>query len=220
MSYFHNLLEEEKPREKALQKGLISLNNAELIALILQKGSKKRDVLALSRDLLRNYGYLYGLSHAPLEALCEEEGMGISKSCALLAAFELAKRVQEETSSSSAFEKGKQLLGSLEEESLGVLIYDRKGKYLGGEVIARGSYHAVSFEASDILRAILRRKGQNYILIHSHPSGELSPSEQDLLTTRTIYEAGECCGLLMLDHLIISKDDAFSFRKNNLLLSF
>lgn len=211
-----DLLPEERPREKAIKKGINSLSDAELLAILLGKGVKGKNVLELSNELLSSYGSLSSLAETPFHSLLEHKGISSSKALLLLASFELGKRaamgeMDECYLPQEIYCRYKEKMRGERREHLFLLIYWKRGKLKKEEEIASGSEDALSMGEMPILRRVLEEKGEQFVLIHNHPSGIALPSRGDISFTLSLAGKASSLGLTLIDHLIIGENEYYSF---------
>ena len=210
---------EERPREKALREGLSSLQEAELLALLLGHGGKGRDVLALSHQILARHGGLHGLMGVAPLALLSEKDVGAGKAMAILASFEIARRLPFLQEEEDPKRRGALLLGEERRERLLLIAYSPRGEYRGHEFLAEGGYRGLLFEPGECFRSVLRLGGRGYVLCHSHPEGASLPSEEDVRATLLLLEEGKRLGLRLLDHIVYGKEGPYSLREAGLIPS-
>ena len=205
---------DERPRERLLKNGAQSLSDAELLAVVLKNGLPWTSALDLARELLAETNGLTGLSVASALAL-RRNGVGDVQLAALLAAVELACRMAE------ARMPDRQILsrptsvaryvslryGSRDQEVMGAIFVDTRNRLLGEREIFRGTLNRAAVEPREILKEGLIRGAAGVVLFHTHPSGDPSPSAEDILFTRRMAEAGEVVGVRLVDHLIVTAGD-------------
>ena len=214
----------EQPREKLQQIGPQSLSNAELIAILLRVGSVGEDVLALSQRLLVQYGGLSGLHGAIFGTLLAEHGMGEAKTCALKAALELGRRLmldpgQERMQVRSPHDVASMLMmemGGLEHECLRTVLLNTKNHVLSIPTIYQGSVNQMGIRTGEVFREAVRHNATAMIVVHNHPSGDPTPSPEDIQVTRTLVEAGKMMDIEVLDHLVIGKQKYVSLKERRL----
>lgn len=214
----------ERPREKLQQIGPQSLSNAELIAILLRVGSVGEDVVALSQRLLVQYGGLPGLHGAIFGALVGEHGMGEAKTCALKAALELGRRLmldpgQERMQVRSPHDVASLLMmemGGLEHECLRTVLLNTKNHVLAIPTIYQGSVNQMGIRTGEVFREAVRHNATAMIVVHNHPSGDPTPSPEDIQVTRTLIEAGKMMDIDVLDHLVIGKQKYVSLKERHL----
>lgn len=207
----------ERPREKALQKGLAGLSDAELLALLIGQGVKGDSALEIANRLLASYSSLYAMTNASVQLLSETRGISTKKALLLSAAFEIGKRVasfrkeeryyvpREVAARYMAIYKGSS------NESLYLLVYGNKGRLLLEKEIAIGGIKGVESDEGTVLSSVLGVKGKGFILVHNHPSGEAYPSVEDRTFTLSLAHTASRLGLRLLDHLIIGEEEYYSF---------
>lgn len=201
---------ENRPRERMKKLGLSSLSDAEVLALILQKGSRKDNVIDMSNKLIAKYG-LSKLSSLSLTELSAIDGIGEAKAIQILAAFEINRRIPlfngiKITGAKDVFEKYRHL-SDLKQEKFIVLVLDIKNKIIKEEVISIGTLDSAVIHPREIFRSAIKESGNAIIVVHNHPSGDCSPSKKDLDITSKISKAGSILGIELLDHIIIGKKD-------------
>ncbi|MEJ2606332.1 MAG: DNA repair protein RadC [Anaerolineales bacterium] len=214
----------DRPRERLLNLGPTSLSNAELIAILLRAGIEGLNVLQLAQKLLLDLGGLAGLHQASLEALCERRGIGPAKAAQLKAAIELGRRLsiaspQERPVIQSPEDAASLLLyemGALEQEHLRVLLLDTRNRVLRTVEVYRGSLNSSMIRIGEIFREAVRTNAAAVIVAHNHPSGDPTPSPEDVRVTKAIVESGELMDIEVLDHLIIGKNRYVSLKSKGL----
>lgn len=212
--------EDEKPREKLLQKGASALTNAELIAILLRVGTRDESALSISRRLLRNYGERLGrLGKADVREFKAFRGVGSAKAVTLAASMELGRRRREEKgrdeprirSSEDVYELMRSKFEDLPHEEFWVLFLNRANKAVAEHLIGRGGLSGTVADTRLIFKLAFQELASSMILCHNHPSGNLEPSKADISLTRKLKEAGELMDVPVLDHLIIGEQDHYSF---------
>jgi DNA repair protein RadC len=224
-----DLPEPDRPREKLERRGVDALTDAELLALFLRTGTRERSAVALAGDLLRKYRSLTGLARCTRRELVSNPGIGPAKASELAAAFALGRRVAGEeftTVPVDAPEKVYRLLEpemrSLAAESLRVVSLNNRHHLIAQREVFRGTINETTAHPREIFKALLEDSAAAFILAHSHPSGDPSPSEADRRFTRRMAELGTQIGIDLLDHVIIGlkldgREPYFSFRESGLL---
>jgi len=204
------LPEGERPRERLLEHGGRSLADSELLAVLLRTGRRGVSALQMAMDLLRESGGLAGLLTATPHSL-RRCGLGPAKAAALLAAVEVGRRLAREQlldhePLSRPVDVARYLAlryHTCDQEVLGALFLDARNHLLGEREIFRGTMSRISVEPREILRECLQRGAAAVYLFHTHPSGDPSPSAEDLLFTRRMVEAAEIVGLRLADHVVL-----------------
>lgn len=205
---------EEKPREKLMKHGAAALSIAELLAIILNVGTKKEDVLAMSRRLLKEYGDSLIVQQKDPRKVSELLGVPLVKSCQLVACFELGRRLFKTAdgrkpivirTASQVFEYLKDMR-DLPKEHLRGLYLDSHYQLIHDELISIGTLTSNIVHPREVFRPALEFSAAALILAHNHPSGISKPSDADITITRQIVEAGRVLGIGLLDHVIIAKN--------------
>ncbi len=214
----------DRPRERLLMLGPTSLSNAELISILLRAGIEGMNVLQMAQKLLLEMGGLTGLHQAPLEALCDRRGIGPAKAAQIKAAIELGRRLSiaspEERPVIQSPEDAAALLlyemGALEQEHLRVLLLDTRNRVLRTVEVYRGSLNSSMIRIGEIFREAIRANAAAIIVAHNHPSGDPTPSPEDVRVTKALVESGELLDIEVLDHLIIGKNRYVSLKSKGL----
>ena len=215
---------DERPRELMLKSGAQNLSDAQLLAILLRTGNRSRNVLDVARDLLYSAeGSLNILSEMSLEKMCEVKGIGMDKAVTVAAAFELGRRLNFErddgkvmiTCASKAIRVLRPLFSSMETEELWCLFLKRSRRIISSERISSGGETLTEVNIKKIVRRSLDLKASAVILSHNHPSGNPKPSEADLKMTRKVKQALETFEIMLMDHIIVTEDDYFSFNDEN-----
>lgn len=212
--------EDDRPREKMLQKGKSALSDAELIAILIGSGNREESAVSLSQKILsKNKNSLNELGKRSVVDLMGYPGIGEAKAISILAAIELGRRrINDEgvirkkiTSSSDVFQIFQPKLGDLPFEEFWVLLLNRANKVIAETMISRGGVSGTVADTKIIFKTALDKLASSIILIHNHPSGNLQPSSQDIQLTNKMKEAGNVLDIAVLDHLIITDTGYFSF---------
>ncbi|PMQ01832.1 MAG: hypothetical protein CBR30_03975 [Dictyoglomus sp. NZ13-RE01] len=223
MSKIKNLPENEKPRERLINQGSQSLSDIELLAIILRTGTKNLSVLELSEKILKDFGSLKRLFEVGIGELIKYPGIGVTKAIQIKASIELGKRIfldkreyfQESIQNpQSAYLIFQEDFLNLSEEHLFCAYLDVKNRCLSKKLIAKGNLNVVYAQPREIFRYALQENSGKIILAHNHPSGDLTPSEEDIIFTKRLIEAGKIIGVEVLDHLIISDGRYLSLKEN------
>lgn len=201
---------EERPRERLLRHGSHVLSDAELLAVLLRTGRPGTSVLDLAREILEGSGGLLGLLGASPESL-QAKGLGPAKVAGLLAAVEIGRRLaRAQFSDRQPLSRPSQVASYLalryrlrDQEVMGALFLDSRNRLMGEREIFRGTLNRAAAEPREILKEGLLRGAAGIVLFHTHPSGDPSPSAEDLLFTRRMADAGEVVGIRLVDHLIL-----------------
>ena len=221
------LPEELRPREKLLLFGENALSDSELLAILLQSGTKEKNVIDLAQEVLIQSKGLMGLGEMTMASLSEINGIGISKACTILSMVELSRRLN----SMGFAQKMKirhpkevvpiflRMVTSWWQESFMVVYLDKAMQVIGKQELFKGQENSVMFTPKFIYQEALRHKANGIIIAHTHPSGLLMPSQADIKATKTLKEAGDIIDITLLDHLILNRTgEYYSFLENGLVL--
>jgi DNA repair protein RadC len=215
----------ERPRERLLQHGPQHLTEAELLGILLGKGTRKKTAIDIARELLDQYESLQKLfSRSPSE-LTTVKGIGSAKAATLSAAFELVRRVQsQKIPDRASFKRSSDvanhylpLMRDLRKEVFKVLLLNRSNRLIKEVFISEGTLDASVVHPRDVFKEALLEPAAGVILIHNHPSGNPSPSEEDLRITKQLVEAGRLLGIRVYDHIILAGESYRSFADEGLL---
>lgn len=219
--------EDERPREKLLQRGAQILSAAELLALVLRTGdaTSKMSALDHARMLLERFGSLQQLASASLAELQTVKGIGPAKAAELQAVFEIARRFQEQPlRAGSRYSHPQEVyqhfcgrLADRKREQFIVLLLDSKNRLLREVQISQGSLTASIVHPREVFSAVVRESAAALLLVHNHPSGDPTPSREDREITTRLKEAGDLMGVRVLDHIIIGAEGYVSFADRGLL---
>ncbi len=218
------LPEQERPRERLYRLGPGALSTAELLAILLRTGVGGESALAMANRLLARYGGLAGLARASLSQLKAERGVGLAKAAQIQAAVELGRRLtltapEERPQIRSPADAAMLLMpeiGHREQEHFYVLFLDIRNRVLGGESIYKGSLDQTQVRVADVFREAVRRNCAAIVVAHNHPSGDPTPSPDDVAVTRDLVQAGRLLGIEVLDHLVIGHQRWVSLRERGL----
>lgn len=221
-----NWAEDDKPREKLISKGVASLSDAELIAILLSTGSHEQSAVDLGRVLLKlGQNNLNVLARLNLKQLQEVKGIGIAKAVSLVAALELGKRRQytdalhreKINSSKDAAIILIPLMQDFEHEKFCVVFLNQANAVIAHEFVSSGGLTATTVDIKMIMRSAIQHLATKIIISHNHPSGNLKPSEADKQITQKIKQAAKLMDILLVDHLIIAEQSYYSFADERLL---
>jgi len=219
-----DLASSERPRERLAQLGAKALSNAELVAILLGSGIKGQNVLQLAQELIAELGGLAGLHRASYDELRARKGIGPAKAAQMKAAAELGRRLAvatpEDRPTIQSPEDAAGLLlyemGALEQEHLRVLLLDTRNRLMRTVEVYRGSLNASLVRVGEVLRDAVRSNAAAVIIAHNHPSGDPTPSPEDVALTRAVVEAGDLLDIEVLDHLVIGKGRFVSMKSRGL----
>jgi len=216
--------ETERPRERLQAYGAGVLSTPELLAIIMRTGSRGENVLSLATRIVSHFGSLPGLARASVEELAAVRGIGVAKACEIRAAVELGIRLAASVDNlkpaihGPADAAGLVLteMSLLTEEELRVLVLDTKNQVLTIHQLYRGTANSAPVRPAEVFREAIRRNGTGIIVVHNHPSGDPSPSAEDVQTTQRLFETGKLLAIDLLDHLIVAGGRYFSLRQKGL----
>lgn len=222
-----DLPKEERPREKLIQRGAASLSDTELLAILLRTGTSSVSVLHLAEEVLAKYqdkGLVSIMNISPQE-IASVHGVGLAKAATIVAAVELGRRLS--TRAAQKLEKiegpedvaryASPLLRFEQKEHFLVILLDVRNRVLAMPTISIGSLTASVAHPREIFREAIRYSAANMILIHNHPSGDSTPSREDIQITKQMMKAGEIMGIPVLDHIIIAGDGFLSLKEADCL---
>ncbi len=219
-----DLSEDNRPRERLAALGPQALSSAELIAILLRVGVPGENAVQVGQRLLQNFGGISGLHRASLEELTSQHGIGAAKAAQIKAAIELGRRLAVESPQErpqiSGPEDAANLvryeMSALEEEHLRVILLDTRNRVIDIQEIYQGSVNASQVRVGELFKPATRRNATALIVVHNHPSGDPTPSPDDLAVTRACIEAGKLLGIEVLDHLVIGQGRYISMKERGL----
>lgn len=224
-SWIDTVPKERRPRERMAAFGADMLSDTELIAILLNTGSKNKNVMELAGDLLNYAGSLRSLRTFSLSEISALAGIGEGKGARILAALELGRRAALEekrympqiTSSKDVLDLVADEMRSLEQETVKALLLNTKHMLVQSVVISIGGLNYSPIHPREVFKQALKFSSAGIILVHNHPSGDYTPSEQDIKLTRRLQEAGEIMGIPLLDHIIIAEAGYYSFSEEKII---
>lgn len=213
------------PREKLARRGRDLMTDQELLAILLGAGSGGRGVTALAAAVLERAGDLASLSAMSVAELCQTAGVGPAKAARIVAAFEVGLRALSEpadfqeplTDSSKVFERFGTRIATRRTECFLVIAVDSKNRPRRVSEIARGGRTRCQVDPSEVFRHLIREAASGAIFVHNHPSGDPSPSREDIELTDRLLRAGELLEIRVLDHLIVARGAYSSLRDLGIL---
>lgn len=218
---------DERPREKLLARGAETLTDAELLALIIRTGdsSSKNSAVDLARGLLSRFGSLRQLAGASITELCQQAGIGPAKAAEIQALFQISRRFSDQRfqpgqtyrSSNDAFSHFHERLCDYRKEVFVVLLLDSKNRLIREVQISEGSLNASIVHPREVFAPVLRESAAAILFVHNHPSGDPTPSREDIDITKRLSQVGELMGVRVLDHIIIGKGEYVSLADQGLL---
>lgn len=214
----------ERPRERLGELGPAALSDAELLAILLRTGMPGRTALDLARDLLSDYGGLDGLLRVSFGELARRPGLGPAKAAQVKAALELGRRllllVPEHRRPVNTPEDVAPLLrlemGHLDQEQIRVLLLDTRHRLIRQVLVYQGNVSGAPVRIGELFREAVRENCPAILVVHNHPSGDPTPSSEDVAITREIVEAGRLLSIEVLDHLVVARQGYVSLRERKL----
>ena len=206
----------ERPRERLVARGADALTHAELIAILLRTGLKGANVVQVGQSLVQKFGSLNALALASVDELRKVPGIGRDKAVTLVAAFVLAKRMEQERCGESpvldnpvtvvSFMRERNRLKNV--ESFQVLLLNTRKKLIRADEISHGLLDTLLVHPREVFRAAIAANAAGVLLVHNHPSGDPTPSEADIKVTRDLIRAGQLLKIEVVDHVIIGRATA------------
>ena len=213
-----SLPETERPVEKACSRGVETLSNAELLAMIIHTGTKNKSAIRLAEDVLSAFPEgIKGLGSCCLQELIALDGIGKTKACRILGAVELGKRIsavpaKERISISRSDDIAKLFMEELryaKKEHFKCLLLSAKGEVISIESVSVGELSSTVVHPREVFSMAVRKSAAAVVFVHNHPSGDARPSQEDVETTQRLIDCGVLLGIRVLDHIIIG-DGLFS----------
>ncbi|MFA9405662.1 MAG: DNA repair protein RadC [Anaerolineales bacterium] len=214
----------QRPRERLASLGATSLSNAELIAILLRTGIKGINAVQLGQKILMDCGGLAGLHRLSYTELCRMRGVGPAKAAQIKAAVELGNRFAASTPTEHPViqspEDAASLIlyemGALEQEHLNVMLLDTRNRMVKLVEVYRGSLNSSLIRVSEVFKEAVRANAAAIIVVHNHPSGDPTPSPEDISVTHAIVQAGKLLDIEVLDHIVVGKNKFISLKSRGL----
>jgi DNA repair protein RadC len=214
----------ERPREKALAYGVKQLGNQELLAVLIGSGIPGQSALMIAEQLLHRYGSLIGLMRVPFHEWIATPGIHKTKAIQLLCIFELFQRLEKLQVPSVRmadpeiiYQHYRLRLGSLLHEQLLIIKLNHAFHYTGETLFRLGSQASLQLDVRDLFVDLLKTDTKKFLLLHNHPSGDVTPSQEDISTTIDIKREAKKLGFILIDHLIISFQGYFSMKQEKII---
>ncbi|MBM0045930.1 DNA repair protein RadC [Anaerococcus sp. DFU013_CI05] len=216
---------DDRPREKLISKGANSLTDEELLAIIISTGTKEKNVIELSREILETFSY-ENLADIEVSELTKIKGIKSAKASSIVASLRFGQRVAQKTiekkitkikNSDDIYQYLKNELQEKKNEYFYAILLDTKNVIISKEVISIGILDASIVHPREAFKTAIKKSAKSIIFAHNHPSGDFTPSKDDFKTTQRLFEAGEILDIEVLDHIIIGKDGYYSFKKENFI---
>lgn len=220
----HDLPADTRPRERLARVGAGSLSDAELLAIILRSGAQGINVIDMATALMRHYRSLNGLAQATYADLQQHRGMGEAKAAQILATLELGRRLivadpGNRKQVSSAHDVAQLLMAELayaEQEHVKAVLIDTRNYVIATPTIYKGSLNSVHIRVGELFKEAIRRNAAAIILAHNHPSGDPTPSPEDVILTNRIVRAGKLLNIEVLDHIVLGHQRFVSLKEQGL----
>lgn len=221
-----NWAEDDKPREKLMLKGKLALSDGELIAILIGSGNRNESAVELSKRILASVdNNLNALGKLSIQQLMTFKGIGEAKAISIIAAMELGRRRRGEeavelkkiTSSKSIFEMMQPIIGELSHEEFWIIYLNNSNKVISKSQLSKGGITGTVVDTRLVFKSAIENGAVSVILVHNHPSGTLVASEADKQITKKIKLAGESLDIKVLDHLIVTETNYFSFADEGIL---
>jgi DNA repair protein RadC len=214
----------DRPRERLAEVGPQALSNAELLAILLRVGVKGENSVQVGQRLLQEFGGLTGLHRATFQEVCAQHGIGAAKAAQIKAAIELGRRLAVESpeerpvihSPADAAGLVQYEMSALISEELWVMLMDTRNHVQHIEKMYRGSLNSSMVRVGEVFKPALQRSAAAVIVVHNHPSGDPTPSPEDVVLTRAIVQAGKLLDVEVLDHLVIGRGRFTSMKEKGL----
>ncbi|MFH2141796.1 MAG: DNA repair protein RadC [Bacteroidota bacterium] len=217
---------DDRPREKLLNKGISSLSDAELIAILIGSGTKEESAVDVAKRVLKSAGNnLNLLGKLTVNDLKKNKGIGEAKAVTIIAALEIGKRrklseilhKEKITSSKDVYELFHPTLCDLPHEEFWILLLNQSNKIIESVKISQGGITGTVTDVRIILHECITKRATSVILCHNHPSGNIQPSEQDILITKKLKNAGELVDVKVIDHIIVTDHSYYSFADEGMI---
>ncbi|MDD2370594.1 MAG: DNA repair protein RadC [Firmicutes bacterium] len=213
-----------RPRERSLDVGMNNLSDQEVLAIIIRCGYREHTALDVSVNLLHKYGSLKNISKLTVEDLCKIKGIGKDKSLMVMAAFEIGRRSTIEKINKKQILSSKDAsivletsLRGLNKEHFIILMLNTKNYLLGIETISIGSLNSSIVHPRELFKSAINKSAAGIILAHNHPSGDATPSKEDIEVTKRIKSGGQLLGIDVIDHIIIGDNCYYSFKEEKMI---
>lgn len=218
---YKDKLNEDKPREKLKKYGVEYLSDTELLSILLRTGNKNYSVEELSNNILKQINGISNLKNIGLNTLTKINGIKISKASVILASIELGKRVLKQkeleklNNPIQIYNAFKHEFIDIKQERFYILLFDIKMHLILKKEIGKGTTNKVDVDPKDVFKDAIKESASFIIIMHNHPSGDITPSEEDIKFTNRILKTGNIIGIKLVDHIIISENSYYSFYENS-----
>ena len=217
-----DIIKEEIPRETLLKKGETYLSDSELLAILINNGTRDKSAITLAREIIETSDGIRNLSNITVEELSKIKGIGLAKACRIISALELGRRVSVASEMQKFKISSPQDIGNVYMEELRykkkeifrVVLLNTKNVIIGSKDISEGSLNASIVHPREVFLEAIKKSANKMILMHNHPSGDPTPSSEDINITKRLISAGQIVGIEILDHVIIGDGSFYSFKEN------
>jgi DNA repair protein RadC len=214
----------DRPRERLAELGAESLNDAELLAILLRVGIQGQNAVQMGQHLLQQFNGLIGLYQATFEQVCQVKGVGMAKAAQIQAALELGRRYfkaqrGERPAIHSPKDAADQVMYEMTgfvQENLWVLLLDTRNRLIDIEHLYQGSLNSSTVRVAEVFKKAMVMNAAAIIITHNHPSGDPTPSPEDIALTRTLVETGKMLDIQVLDHVVIGGNSFVSLKEKRL----
>lgn len=219
-----DLAQDERPRERLERLGPNALSTAELLGILLRVGVQGENAVQMGQRLLKNLGGLQGIHRASFADVCSQHGIGPAKAAQIQAAIELGRRLRGDSAEEriqvsrpqDAADMVQYEMSGFAQEQLWVLVLDTRNRVISVEKLYKGSLNSSTVRVGELFKAAIQKNAASIILVHNHPSGDPTPSPEDVQLTRSAVQAGKLMDIEVLDHLVIGNNRFVSLKERNL----
>lgn len=226
MSYLiKDIKKEERPRERLIRYGASFLSNEELIAIILKTGTRSRSVKVLANEILNLVDDISDLKDLTINKLLSIKGIGKVKAIEIIASIELAKRIYTTnkkdrvklTNPNDIYNSNKNIFLNMKQECFYCLYLNNKNELIERRLLFMGTVNRSVVHPREVFKYAYLSSASSIICMHNHPSGDVSPSRDDIMFTKALVEVGALQGIPVLDHIIVGNDNFYSFSDNKII---
>jgi len=210
-----------RPRERLVRYGVSKLSNSELLAILLRTGKSGKNAVELATEILQKFNS-DGIANATIDEIKKIKGLGTAKACEIVACFELGKRLLKEKKSniyilpSDVFNELKDIR-NLKKEHLYVFYLNSRNQEIEKELVSVGTIDSTTAHPREVFESAIKHSASQIIVAHNHPTGDFTPSSEDIALTERLVSAGQILGIELTDHVIVSFKGFFSFRQSGLI---
>ena len=214
----------DRPIERLVNNGVESLSDSELLTILIKTGTKQKSAKTLADEILKEVEHIHELKNISLEKLSQIKGIGVTKAASVIASIELGKRINNEnislnnikiTNSELVFEYYKNKIGDKYQEYFYCLYLNTTKKVIKDKLLFIGTINQSIVHPREIFKEAYLLSASSIICVHNHPGGSIFPSKEDIKLTNKLVEIGNLLGVAVIDHVIVTKDNYYSFFENN-----